>query len=167
MALLSAIILNSCISNRYHVYQNVPNREMCAYVLDTIYMVNPIIIEFNNLRYIVDSPIDSIPEKDIGQYLDSVQNFILGDNIFYDFPPSLYEKIQNYPDDGNCKYIFSIEKKHYNIMLFKEPPKYFILAALNIAYYNKKYSSIDASRFIKSYSPKNTYILLAYPLCNM
>lgn len=31
--------------------------------------------------------------------------------------------------------------------------------------FNKKYSSIDTARFIKSYSPLNTYILLAYPLC--
>lgn len=92
-------------------------------------------------------------------------HYVLGDNIFYDLPPHLYEKVLNYPDYGNCDFSVEVQKINYNILCFKTRPKLFIIVALNIAYFNKKYSSIDAARFIKSYSPLNTYILLAYPLC--
>ena len=85
--------------------------------------------------------------------------------IVYDLPTHLYEKVLNYPDYGNCDFSVEVQKKNYNILCFKTRPKLFIIVALNIAYFNKKYSSIDAARFIKSYSPLNTYILLAYPLC--
>lgn len=93
MALKSAIILNSCVSTQYNINQNIPPKEACAFVLDTIHINNPVIIEYNNIRYVVDTPnVDSIPQKDIYAYLDSTFHYLLGDNIFYDLPNFLYEK---------------------------------------------------------------------------
>lgn len=94
MALFSAIILNSCVSTQYNINQNIPPKEACAFVLDTIHINNPVIIEYNNIRYVVDTPnVDSIPQKDIYAYLDSTFHYLLGDNIFYDLPNFLYEKL--------------------------------------------------------------------------
>lgn len=94
MALFSAIILNSCVSTQYNINQNIPPKEACAFVLDTIHINNPVIIEYNNIRYVVDTPnVDSIPQKDIYAYLDSTFHYLLGDNIFYDLPNFLYEKV--------------------------------------------------------------------------
>lgn len=165
MALLCAIILNSCVSTRYNINQNIPPKEECAFVLDTIHINNPVIIEYDNIRYVVDTPnIDSIPQKDIDDYLDSTFHYLLGDNIFYDLPSLLYEKIIKFYNDETCEYVIDSNRKKFNILYFKKHPKRFILVALNIAYYNKKHSSIDALQFIRSASPLNTYVLIAYPI---
>ena len=126
---------------------------------------NPVIIEYNNIRYVVDTPnVDSIPQKDIYAYLDSTFHYLLGDNIFYDLPNFLYDKVIKFYNDEVCEYVIDSNRKNYNILYFKTHPKRFILVALNIAYYNKKHSSIDALQFIRSDSPLNTYVLIAYPI---
>ncbi len=167
MALLSAIILNSCVSTRYDINQNMPPKETCAFVLDTIQINNPTIIEYDNIRYVINTTnVDSIPQKDIGTYLDSTFHFILGDNIYYDLPDILYNKVISYSNDVDCGYGIKSKRKNYNILYFKKQPKFFILVALNTAYYNKKHSSIDALQFIRSYAPLNAYILIIYPVCD-
>ena len=57
MALLCAIIFNSCISNYRNVEYNLPTSTRSAFILDTIHINNPIIIEYKNIRYVVDSSI--------------------------------------------------------------------------------------------------------------
>lgn len=162
----ATMIFFSCTSLRNNVYsENKLAKELSAYIVDTVYIDNPSIIEFNDIRYVVDLPTDSISTKNMKRYLNHTVHYVFGDNIYYDLPPHLYEKVPNYPDYGNCDFSVEVQKKHYNILCFKTHPKMFIIVALNVAYFNKKYSSIDTARFIKSYSPLNTYILLAYPLC--
>lgn len=167
MALLSAIILNSCVSTRYDINQSMPSKEACAFVLDTIHINNPVIIEYDNIRYVIDTPdVGSIPQKDIGTFLDSTFHFILGDNIYYDLPNTLYDKVISYSNGGDCGYDIKSKRKKYDILYFKKQPKFYILVALNIAFYNKKHSSIDALQYIKSYAPLNAYVLIVYPLCD-
>ena len=116
MALFSAIILNSCVSTQYNINQNIPPKEACAFVLDTIHINNPVIIEYNNIRYVVDTPnVDSIPQKDIYAYLDSTFHYLLGDNIFYDLPNFLYDKVIKFYNDEVCEYVIDSNRKNYNI----------------------------------------------------
>ena len=112
MALFSAIILNSCVSAQYNINQNIPPKEACAFVLDTIHINNPVIIEYNNIRYVVDTPnVDSIPQKDIYAYLDSTFHYLLGDNIFYDLPNFLYDKVIKFYNDEVCEYVIDSNRK--------------------------------------------------------
>ena len=54
----------SCASLRNKVYnENKLTKELSAYIVDTVYMDNPSIIEFNDIRYVVDLSTDSIPTK--------------------------------------------------------------------------------------------------------
>ena len=113
MALFSAIILNSCVSTQYNINQNIPPKEACAFVLDTIHINNPVIIEYNNIRYVVDTPnVDSIPQKDIYAYLDSTFHYLLGDNIFYDLPNFLYDKVIKFYNDEVCEYVIDSNRKN-------------------------------------------------------
>ena len=98
----ATMLFFSCASLRNKVYnENKLTKELSAYIVDTVYIDNPSIIEFNDIRYVVDLSTDSIPTKKIKKYLNHTVHYVLGDNIFYDLPPHLYEKVQNYPDYGN------------------------------------------------------------------
>ncbi len=98
----------------------MPPKETCAFVLDTIQINNPTIIEYDNIRYVINTTnVDSIPQKDIGTYLDSTFHFILGDNIYYDLPDILYNKVISYSNDVDCGYGIKSKRKNYNILYFR------------------------------------------------
>lgn len=167
MALVCAIIFNSCISNYRNVENNLSTSTRSAFVLDTIHINNPIIIEYKNIRYIVDTSIESIPVKYINYYIENTPHYVLGDNIYYDLPFSLHKKIPSCYMGRNCNYRLEKERKHYDIYSFKQKPIFFVLVALNVFVFNKKHTSIDAPQYIRRYSPTNTYVLFVYPECKV
>lgn len=167
MALLCTIIFNSCISNYRNVEYNLPISTRSAFILDTIHINNPIIIEYKNIRYVVDTSIDSIPMKNINYFIENTSHYVLGDNIYYDLPFSLHKRIPNCYKGGFCNYILEKERKHYDIYSFREKPIFFVLVALNVSVFNKKHTSIDAPQYIRRYSPINTYVLFVYPECKV
>jgi conserved domain protein (fragment) len=149
------------------VEYNLPTSTRSAFILDTIHINNPIIIEYKNIRYVVDTSIDSIPMKNINYFIENTSHYLLGDNIYYDLPFSLHKRIPNCYIGGFCNYILEKERKHYDIYSFREKPIFFVLVALNVSVFNKKHTSIDAPQYIRRYSPINTYVLFVYPECKV
>ena len=113
MALLCAIIFNSCISNYRNVEYNLPTSTRSAFILDTIHINNPIIIEYKNIRYVVDTSIDSIPMKNINYFIENTSHYVLGDNIYYDLPFSLHKRIIYWRKNENTMIFTLLGKNPY------------------------------------------------------
>lgn len=143
--------------------------ELCIFPVDTIKIENPFVIEYENLRYLVDTPIDSIPVKNIRKFLDHTPHFIYEPTGFLGYLPRI-RQIWEYGDPDPCydchNFYYVLRRKDYNIASFRKAPKNFVVYAMNIAYFDKMCNSIDGYFHIKSSSPQSRFILLAYGVCD-
>lgn len=174
---LNVAQLISCRTYYDIYYDQIPPENMRAYIIDTISMNNPIVINYhhndrhnfshNNISYLVDMPIDSIPRKNIKKFLDSTPSYYFGsDDLFWLIPISYYDKLLKFPtlkcyECWNWNLI--TKKSDYSIYQF-EKPVFFLLVAVNVAYANTKLDSIDYPITYHSYSPGKRYIVLAFPI---
>jgi hypothetical protein len=89
-------IFISCSAQKELYTHKLPQENECIYLVDTIDFKDPIIIEYNGIRYIMESTIvknnNNKPfDKIIKENMVSILSTDLG--IYYDLPVSLYPKI--------------------------------------------------------------------------
>jgi hypothetical protein len=168
-------IFISCSAQKELYTHKLPQENECIYLVDTIDFKDPIIIEYNGIRYIMESTIvknnNNKPfDKIIKENMVSILSTDLG--IYYDLPVSLYPKISEllgidyfpkFYEENNIK-LLKEDNKNRRIYYLEPVPRKYILAIINIAYYLKKHASIDSPCKIESISPINTYMRIVYPI---
>ncbi|MBX2966855.1 MAG: hypothetical protein KF845_11965 [Cyclobacteriaceae bacterium] len=70
-------------------------------------------------------------------------------------------------DFENChKQIIDFENDKMIIYKFQNNQDYFIVALMNIDYYNKKHSTLHGAVFVNADNSKSAYIRVAFPFCS-
>jgi hypothetical protein len=167
ICLLLLFMFVACVSHKiiYDIdYKGEPNYKS-FYVVDTIKIDDPIVIEFAG-RFVCSKKIlDTV--KINKTFFQRPDVFILVDDLYYDLLPVDYYKYF-YPDYGNCDIEFKTEISKTKIYLYeyKIPPAFFILGLINANYYNEKHRTIDGNWYrINTPDQKISYYKIVYPLC--
>lgn len=149
------ILVNECTS----LSSDIP----FAYIVDTIYIEDPIVIIFQNTYYVLEKKYCD-NNNDVKKSINSNNCFILSFDFYYDFP-KLFEQHhyleQYYPDKGDCK----LKRISPETLIFDKKPCFFILSVINARFYEKKHNSIDAPIKIDYGHQRNSYIKVVYPVC--
>lgn len=171
---LILMIFISCSTHNELYVHKLPQENECIYLVDTIDIKDPIIVEYNGIKYIMESSIIQDKKHSFDKIIMDDRVFILGINlgIYYDLPVSLYPKIPellgidyfpNFYEENNLK-LEKDNNKKWRLYYLEPIPRKYILAIINIAYYLKKHSSIDFPCKIESISTINTYMRIVYPI---
>lgn len=174
IVLILSIFISCSTENKLYVHK-LPQENECIYLVDTIDFKDPIIIEYNGIRYIMESTVIKNNNKKpfnkiIKENVVSILSTDLG--VYYDLPVSLYPRIPEllgvdyFPDlyhENNLK-LLKEDNKNRRFYYLEPVPRKYILAIINIAYYLKKHASIDFPCKIESISPINTYMRIVYPM---
>jgi hypothetical protein len=162
VTLLIVVLVNiSCNKQVFDIYGDYNHQIFQSYIVDTIKIDNPIIIEYKNIFYVLE-------KKYFNNNLESVIKsdyvFVLGSDLYHD----IYHNQRKgtwpiYEDYGGCNYS---RDKSLQYATFKKNPCYYILALINSRYYIKIHTSIDVPIGFSSYGPlNNEYIKVVYPVC--
>ena len=163
------ILLTSCAVNRnsYDLHYKGETNYKSFYVVDTIKIENPIIVNDHGKRVVCSK----VLVKDIGideAFFKRPDVFMLGEDLYYDLNSKDYKKY-HYPDYGNCEEIKldTLINKQITIYWYTTDSVRFILCLINSNYYNIKHRTIDSEYFrIMNNDQKNSYYKIVYPICN-
>ena len=172
--IISMFIFSSCTSIKTSESYQLPQDSELIYLIDSIIIEDPLILEYNGVKYISESRHVN-KNNSFKHIITNNQTYILGMDlsIYFDMPFSLYYKITDFfkVDVDSLlnfyegKYIvIQNNNNHTRLLKFETPPKKYLLALINVAYYLEKHASIDDPCKIESDSPINTYMRIVYPM---
>lgn len=149
--------------------QSIENpRETDFYVVDTIMIKNPVAFYIPNQSGQFLGDIDVIKSSRFNlKKAVKKENLYIYSNSLYGFLSSEKIKKYRYPDYGNCEYAKGYFKDIKGIVYqkFKKQPTKFILALVNVAYYNRKINAVGEKPTIFSKCDKSLYYKIVFPLC--
>lgn len=171
--LIYSIFISCSTEKELGVYK-LPQENELLYLVDTIEIKDPIIIEYKGIKYIMESSVIRNSKSPFNNIIKVNLVSILGTDlgIYYDLPVSLYNKIPeilgidyfpHFYEENNLKLLKDLNKE-YRLYYLDPVPNTYILAIINVAYYLKKHSSIDVPCEIQTISPINTYMRIVYPI---
>ncbi len=154
-------VLAACKSQNKYRYAQVfvPEKEQ-FYIVDTIQIKDPTIIRFSGVDFIMEDSL--VNRKNIMKSFDDTNYYVFGEgSIYYD----LGIKILTVNNE-----IFRICKEHlydmigkskdYYLLKLYPKPNYFVLALINVEYYNRRHSSLKCH--LDTDLP-NSYVRIVYP----
>ena len=159
------IVLNSigCLSQSV----DEPSK-MDFYIVDTIHIVKPVVFYKANQNGKFISELKTIERNkfNLNQILEEEEVYIFSNSLFGFLSIKDFEKY-NYPDFGNCEFKDDYFKGSKGIAYrkFKKEPKSFILALINIDYYNHKTTSYGKKKSVFTKYSKSLYYKIVFPLC--
>lgn len=159
-------MLTSCAVNSFDPNYKGETNYKSFYVVDTIKLENPIIVNDHGKKVICSKALLKSIKID-KPFFKRPDVFILGEDLYYDLNPKDYKKYQ-YPDDGNCKItkLDTLVGKGITLYKYKTDTVHFILGLINSNYYNTKHRTIDAEWYrIMNNDQKNSYYRIVYPIC--
>ena len=149
--LFTVILLSmSCKRQIYDIYGNYNDRVFQSYIVDTIKIDDPVIIECENLFYVLDR---KHLTQDAKSSINSDFAYVMGLDLYYDlYYKQNKEDWPHYKDNGDCHWTWNHDNASpFNMATFNKNPCYFILALINARFYVKMHTSIDAPIGFSSY----------------
>lgn len=145
-----------------------PNK-MDFYVVDTITIDNPIVFYKPNQSGTYIGSLDIIERLNTSNIkkILSEKDVYIHSFDFYSFLPIKEFDNYHYPDYGNCKFESEYFKdiKGITYRKFKSNPQKFILALINVSYYNAKIATYGEKLSIFKNYDKSLYYKIAFPIC--
>lgn len=139
------------------------------YVVDTITIDNPIVFYKPNQSgtYIGSlSVIQKLNTNNIKKILSEKNIYIYSSN-FYNFLSARDIDQYHYPDYGSCEFESEYFKDIRGIVSrkFKSNPQKFILALINVSYYNSKIATYGKRTSVFKNHNKSLYYKIVFPVC--
>ena len=162
------VVLTSCSSKNgiYDTSYKGESNYKNFYVVDTIKLENPIIINCHGKKVVCSKELLSKVKID-KMFFNRPDVFILGVDLYYDLNPNDYKRY-HYPDYGSCEEVILDISTNKDITAYKYTKESvrFILCLINANYYNKKHSTLDSAWYrIVNNDQKNSFYKIVYPLC--
>lgn len=164
------ILLTSCVvrRDRYDILYKGETNYKTFYVVDTIKVENPIIINDGGKKVVCSKALLENIRIDKA-FFKRPDVFILGEDLYYDLDLKDFKRYR-YPAYGNCKNK-TIELDIWigegiTAYEYQTDSVRFILGLINSNYYNTKHRTIDGGwYYIRSNDQKNSYYKIVYPIC--
>lgn len=148
--------------------QDIPPEKMWAFPLDTVTMKNPVVIQYKNIKYLLDMEVDSIPYNNIEKFLNYKFYYFTSEDLSPKqlwVVPLIRDCEDYFFDFESGLYTFYAKRKNYEIFTFEEKPVTFLLVAINSLFYSNVLTFIKEKRIlIDSASPMSRYIVVAFPI---
>lgn len=141
------------------------------YVVDTITLKNPIVFSIEEYDGLFLTELELLNKKNIK--LKSIAK--KSDIFLFSFNPYIFFNenqlrqkniFVNYPNDGNCGFTQSTNKKdgiYYNSFVAK--PLKFIVCLVKASHYDKIVSSAHIGKTALHKADKNSYYMILFPFC--
>lgn len=161
--MLTLLYTSNCISQSLEE----PNK-LDFYVVDTITISNPVVFYKHNQSGKYVSSLEHIKAKDfkLKKAINNGQLFIYSNSLYGFLSQNDFDKY-HYPDYGNCTFKEEYFKEIKGVVYqkFKEQPNKFVLALINVAYYNRKVQIYGKKSTIFEKYGNAIYYRIAFPLC--
>jgi hypothetical protein len=164
IVVFSSILLFSCYRKMYDRNYQGGNNYRSFYIVDTITIIEPVVIDYKGGRFVVAKKIleSNLVDEDLVKRPDV---FIMGHDLYQDMDTIDYERFA-YKDYGGCNSeLLNVSTiKSTEIYEFTSPKVVFILGLINVNSYNKKHNTYNYYP-IDTKEPKNSFFKIVYPLC--
>lgn len=164
--IIVSILLNSfnCLS------QNLSDpKPMDFYVVDTITINNPVVFYKSNQsgKFISDIKVINGEQCNLKKVILKENVYIFGRDFYWFANDSYLMEKYHYPDYGNCEFKADYFKNIKGIVYrkFKKEPKKFVLALINVAYYNDMATAYGENESVFKKYDKPLYYKIVFPLC--
>lgn len=164
------LVILACFYLSYSFAQNLYEpEEMDIYIVDTIVIDNPIVFYKPNQSgtYIGSlNTIQRLNTKNIKKILSEKDVYIYS-SVFYNFLSAKDIAYYHYPDYGGCEFESEYFKdiKGITYRKFKSNPQEFILALINVSYYNSKIATYGEKLSVFKNYDKSLYYKIVFLVC--
>lgn len=164
--IITSILLNSfnCLSQSFNEAELVD-----FYVVDTITITNPVVFYKPNQsgKFVSDLKVIEGTKCNLKKIIFKENVYIFGRDFYWFANNNFQMEKYHYPDYGNCEFKADYFKDIKGIVYrkFKKEPKRFVLALINVAYYNDKATAYGEKESLFKKYEKSLYYKIVFPLC--
>lgn len=163
---ITSILLYSfnCLS------QNISDKKQINfYIVDTITITNPVVFYKPNQsgKFISDLKVIEGTKCNLKKVMLKDEVYIFGEDLYRFISNSSQMEKYHYPDYGDCEFETDYIKDIKGIVYrkFKKEPKKFILALINVSFYNEKITTYGEKQSVFKEYDKSLYYKIVFPLC--